>query len=129
MENHKSRVLSSKEIIEQITVDRLDDIISENKFTIIDVRGPNGIESQGKIPGAINVPFETFDGAIDGYQEDVNSIFNNDGPFLFCCTGGVMSYMAAIRAQEKGIQDVFNLEGGHSAWLKMKKEMIEARTA
>ncbi|MFI0429988.1 rhodanese-like domain-containing protein [Mariniflexile sp. HMF6888] len=106
-----------REVIEQITVDCLDAIISENSYTIIDVRNPKGIEDQGSIPGAINIPFDT----IDKHYESYNTIFNNEGPFLFCCTGGVMSYMAALKAQEKGIKNVFNLEGGHSAWKKLKK--------
>jgi len=105
------------QVIEQITVDFLDSIIAESNYTIIDVRNPKGIEAQGSIPGAINIPFDT----IDKHYESNNTIFNNEGPFLFCCTGGVMSYMAALKAQEKGIKNVFNLEGGHSAWKKLKK--------
>lgn len=105
-----------KEIIEQITVDGLDTIIAENSYTIIDVRNSKGIETQGSIPGAINIPFDSIDKSI----EENNDIFNCDGPFLFCCTGGVMSYMAAIKAQEKGVKNVCNLEGGHSAWMKLQ---------
>jgi rhodanese-related sulfurtransferase len=110
-----------QEIIEQITVDKLDAITSENNIKIIDVRDPNGIETQGKIPGAINIPFDSIDRAIDKSHEDFNSIFDFKGSFLFCCTGGVMSYMAAIKAQKSGIKNVFNLEGGHSDWLKSKE--------
>ena len=105
------------EVIEQITVDSLDAIIAENTHTIIDVRNPKGIETQGSIPGAINIPFES----IDKFLEENNTVFNNDKPFLFCCTGGVMSYMSAIKVQERGVKNVYNLEGGHSAWLKHKK--------
>ena len=57
---------------------------------------------------------------IEERHTNPNCLFNNDGPFLFCCTGGVMSYMAAIHAQEHGVKGVYNLEGGHSAWLKLK---------
>lgn len=107
-----------KEVIEQITVDSLDAIIAEKSYTIIDVRNPKGIETQGSIPGAINVPFDS----IDKFIEEDNTVFNNDNSILFCCTGGVMSYMAAMKAQEKGVKNVYNLEGGHSAWLKYKNK-------
>ena len=80
------------------------------------ISGLKGIETQGSIPGAINIPFDSIDKSI----EEDNDIFNCDGPFLFCCTGGVMSYMAAIKAQEKGVKNVCNLEGGHSAWMKLQ---------
>jgi len=114
-------VKTSKELIEQISVDKLDAILSDKNYTIVDVRGPKGIEIQGSIPGAINIPFDSVGTAIDEHHEHYNSIFNSDGPFLFCCTGGVMSYMAAIKSQEIGIKNVLNLEGGHSAWLKLKE--------
>ena len=114
---------TSKQIIHQISANKLDEIISENNYKIIDVRDSKGIEKQGSIPGAINIPFDKVERAIDPDHEDYNPIFNCKGPFLFCCTGGVMSYMAAIKAQERGIKNVCNLDGGHSAWLKLK--MVE----
>ncbi|WP_242202058.1 rhodanese-like domain-containing protein [Aestuariivivens insulae] len=117
--NH-SNVTTSKKAIPQVTSNQLDAIIAEEHFSIIDVRNPKGIESQGSIPKAHNIPFETIEHAVDKEHEDYNPIFDGDGPFLFCCTGGVMSYMAALKAQEKGVENVHNLEGGHAAWLKFK---------
>ena len=118
MKNQKFQPKTSREIIEQINAEELTAIIESGSFDIIDVRGPKGIESQGAIPGAINIPSDQMDNALDREHKQFNPIFESDGPFLFCCTGGVMSYAAAIKAQEKGIKNVYNLEGGHSAWLK-----------
>ena len=109
---------SSNQVIEQISASDLDRIIDEKRFTLIDVRPPEGIETQGRIPGAINIPLEEVKRQIDDRAANPDSIWNGEGPFLFCCTGGVMSYMAAIHAQENGIEGVHNLEGGHSAWIK-----------
>lgn len=117
-------VKTSKELIEQISVDKLDAILSNNNYTIVDVRSPKGIETQGSIPGSINIPFESVDSAIDINNENYNAVFSSNGPFLFCCTGGVMSYMVAIKLQEKGMNNVCNLEGGHSAWLKLKEKQM-----
>jgi len=118
MENLKAKV--SKELIRQVPVNKLDSIISENNHKIIDVRDPKSIEKQGSIPGAINIPFDAVERAINKHHSDYNAIFEGQGPYLFCCTGGVMSYMAAIKAQENGIKNVCNLDGGHSGWLKLK---------
>ena len=118
---NNQNVNTSNGNIEQINVNKLQVIIYENNHKIIDVRGPKDIKTQGSIPGAINIPFDSVGTAIDEHHEHYNSIFNGDGPFLFCCTGGVMSYMAAIKSQEIGIKNVLNLEGGHSAWLKLKE--------
>lgn len=123
MKNQERKM--NQEIITQITVDSLDDIITKKSYTIIDVRNSKGIETQGSIPGAINIPFDSIDSKMDNNHKDYHAVFNNEGPFLFCCTGGVMSYMAAIKAQEKGIKNVCNLDGGHAAWIKFKKVKIE----
>ena len=119
MKNLKAKV--SHQIIEQVSTEKLDYIISKNNYTIIDVRSPMDIETQGTIPGAINIPLDNIDDAVDKNKKEYNPVFDSSGPFLFCCTGGVMSYMASIKVQEKGIKNVFNLAGGHSAWLKTKE--------
>lgn len=125
MENNKSKIHSSKEVIEQISVLELDRIIEEGKYTLIDVRTPEGIQNQGSIPGAINIPLESVKQQINERESVPSSILNSDCPFLFCCTGGVMSYMAAIHAQESGIKNVYNLEGGHAAWKKLKENQSQ----
>ncbi|WP_242155901.1 rhodanese-like domain-containing protein [Aestuariivivens sediminis] len=112
----------SKERIEQIPVKQLNTIIASEIYTIVDVRSPQGIESQGAIPTAINKPLDALKQEIETRHGHPDSVFNTEGPFLFCCTGGVMSYMAAIHAQENGIKGVYNLEGGHSAWLKLQED-------
>ena len=122
--DNQHKTLGNKELIEQISAERLDGIISGNVYTIIDVRSQKGIETQGSIPSAINLPFDLVENAVDRNHKDYDSIFDREGPFLFCCTGGVMSYMAALKAQEKGLKNICNLEGGHAAWSKLKEAQV-----
>lgn len=117
----------TKEVIPQITADKLDAIICNNNYKIIDVRDAGAIEKQGSIPGAINIPLDAVAEAVGKRHEDAGSVFNHEGSFLFCCTGGVMSYMGAIRARENGIENVFNLEGGHSGWMNWKRSGAAAQ--
>ena len=119
----------TKVVIPQMTVDNLDNIISDSTYKIIDVRDAIAIEKQGSIPGAINIPLDLVEEEISKRLEKTDSIFNHDGSFLFCCTGGVMSYLGAIHAYENNIKNVFNLEGGHSGWMKWKQSNSEAQTA
>lgn len=114
----------SKEVVDQINVTQLDEIIFKGNFNLIDVRNPEDIEARGAIPGAINIPYETIDHAIDKNSHDYHAVFDSSKPFLFCCTGGVMSYLAAMKAKESGINEVYNLEGGHSAWAKLEQELV-----
>ncbi|MFH4969008.1 rhodanese-like domain-containing protein [Gaetbulibacter sp. M240] len=110
----------SNKVVAQIPANQVEAILKAQSHHIIDVRNPQAIENQGGFPGAVNIPLETVDQAIDKSNANYHPVFDNEGPFLFCCTGGVMSYMAAIKAQESGIKQVFNLEGGHAGWLKVK---------
>lgn len=116
-----------KVVIPQLSSDKLDGIICDSKYKIIDVRDAKGIEKQGGIPGAVNIPLDLVVEEIAKRNYNPNSVFNHDGAFLFCCTGGVMSYMGAIRAKENGIENVFNLEGGHSGWMKWRRSGAEVQ--
>ena len=82
------------------------------------------IPAMNPVYWAINVPHDIIDQALQVCNDNRSSVFNGNGPFLFCCTGGVMSYMAAIKARENGIKHVYNLEGGHSAWMKIKEAHV-----
>lgn len=119
MNSQKDQVM--KETIQQIPVSELDAIISENSHTIIDVRDQKTIEAQGSIPGAINIPFDTVETELDHRHDNPNSVFNGKHPYLFYCVGGGMSFKVASMAQEKGLKNVCNLDGGHSSWLKLKE--------
>lgn len=120
METQLKTQSPSTDLIEQVKPEELDHIIDGNEYTIIDVRNPSAIASQGGIPSAVNIPLEELKTAIDHRLENPDHLLNGSGPFLFCCTGGVMSYMGAIHAKTNGIKNVFNLEGGHAAWVKLK---------
>ena len=128
MKHQTSSFETSNKVIAQIPVSQLDQILEERQFTLIDVRSPEGIDSQGNIPGAFNIPLDTIENALQDPDHEHHSILTEGSPLLFCCTGGVMSYMAAIKVSEYGIMDVHNLEGGHSGWMKYKEQssMISA---
>jgi len=120
---------ASPAAVEQISVDKLDAILAEKSFIIIDVRDPKAIENQGAIPGAINIPLDSVDHVIQESSNDKHDVFTSNRPLLFCCTGGVMSYAAALKAGSKGISQLYNLEGGHSAWKKLKESQATSEAA
>ena len=43
---NNQNVTTHKEVIPQVTADKLDVIITENNYKVIDVRNPEGIEKQ-----------------------------------------------------------------------------------
>lgn len=123
------KAITSQALISQVTADKLDNIVAEKIFNIIDVRDQVAIKDQGDIPGSINIPFKIIESSMDPEHEDYHTVFEANRPILFCCTGGVMSYMAALKAEKNGIQDLHNLEGGHAAWLSFKLNQKAQETA
>ena len=117
---------ANSKIIKQITARQLDAILTENSFTIIDVRDAAAIQSQGSIPGAVNLPLERIQSEFDEVRQENPAVFSGKKPLLFCCTGGVMSYVAALKFREEGVSNVYNLEGGHAGWMKLKQSQNAA---
>jgi rhodanese-related sulfurtransferase len=71
----------------------------------VDVRTPQEY-AQGHIPGAINIPLQDVNAALESGQIDKNK------PLVFICQSGARSYMAGLLAITYGYEDVYNLQGG-----------------
>lgn len=71
----------------------------------IDVRTPTEY-AQGHVPGAINIPLQDVNAAIQNNKIDKNK------PLIFICQSGARSYMAGLLAITYGYQNVYNLQGG-----------------
>jgi phage shock protein E len=77
------------------------------KFVVIDVRRPEEFAG-GHIPGAININSADFPDRIGGLDPD--------GTYLLCCLRGVRSSGVRELMREAGFREVYDIEGGMSAW-------------
>jgi hydroxyacylglutathione hydrolase len=94
--------------IPQIDVDELHRWMEEKKdVQVVDVRRP-GEFSSGHVPGAINIPLDEF------AKSDFH--FKSDRPVAVICAGGYRSSLASGIFQSTGVQKLFNVVGGTSAW-------------
>jgi rhodanese-related sulfurtransferase len=80
---------------------------SRKDLQLIDVRSPLEF-SQVSLKGSRNVPF------IDIMEGRHN--LAKDKPILLVCSIGGRSFAAVQVLQEKGYQEVYNLDGGIDAW-------------
>ncbi len=71
----------------------------------VDVRTPQEY-AQGHVPGAINIPLQDVNAALESGKIDKNK------PLVFICQSGARSYMAGLLAITYGYEDVYNLVGG-----------------
>ena len=91
-----------------ITPAELQPLIASGKIKLVDVRTDAEI-AQGYIPSAIKLPLHLLPLKIAELDVAV--------PTVFYCQMGGRSAQAAAFASAQGMQSVFNLQGGITAWV------------
>jgi len=79
-------------------------------LVLLDVREPYEFESEGRIPSAINMPWNS--GVLDtGYVE-----LPVDDVIIVYCRSGYRSALASAFLISKGFQHIYNMVGGFNDW-------------
>ena len=76
---------------------------------VIDVRGPGEFKS-GHVPGAVNLPLNQLRSQISKMERQT--------PTAVICAGGYRSSAAASILARDGFNDLMNVSGGTSAWIR-----------
>ncbi|MFH8623529.1 rhodanese-like domain-containing protein [Streptomyces vietnamensis] len=79
------------------------------ELNVVDVRTPGEFAS-GRLPGAVNIPFERIDGSLAELRQAAES-----GPLLLVCASGARSGKGAAALAAHGIAAA-SLTGGTRAW-------------
>jgi len=90
---------------------------SENQ-TIVDIRTPQEYR-QGHIKNAVNI--NLFD---RNFLEEVGKLDKTKPVFIYCRTGNRTS-SASKKMVKLGFQQVYDLKGGISNWVRSKNEIIK----
>ncbi|MBF0597126.1 rhodanese-like domain-containing protein [Faecalibacter sp. WQ 117] len=75
--------------------------IKSGKGTLIDVREPYELDTEGFVPNAINIPL----GDVPTQVEEIKAMAH---PIIVFCRSGQRSGNAAMYLQSQGIEDVYN---------------------
>ena len=123
-------VKAAKANIREVNPEELESMLSNSTdLLVLDVREASEHE-QGHLKGAMLVPRGILEAAADPaypkHQPELSSA--RQRPIaVYCATGG-RSAMAAMTLQLMGFENVVNLEGGISRWLKENRPVVrEAR--
>jgi rhodanese-related sulfurtransferase len=109
-------VAEAKGRIENLTVDEVAAEMASGDAVLVDLREPDELATNGKIPGSVNVPRGMLE-----FRADPSSAYHQD-PFdpsrrvIVHCASGGRSALAAATLQDMGYQRVAHLEGGITAW-------------
>jgi phage shock protein E len=84
--------------------------MKSNPGTILDVRTPEEI-AEGKIEGAVTMNFYE-----DNFKASVATLDKTKPVYVYCAAGG-RSAKASTMLKSQGFKEVYNLDGGMTAWL------------
>jgi rhodanese-related sulfurtransferase len=82
----------------------------------VDLRDVRELERDGVIPGAFHCPRGMLEFWIDQSSPYARDVFVKGKEFVFFCNGAWRSALAADTAQQMGLENVSELDGGFTAW-------------
>jgi len=114
----KMLVSEANKIVPIISVEDARNKLNNDNFIFIDIRDYREIKREGKIPNAFSCPRGMLEFWIDPNSPYHKEIFNHNKTYIFYCASAWRSALAGKVSIEMGLNPVYHLEGGFSAWKK-----------
>lgn len=107
-------VCTTTSLAEMTTEQLIDNLEQGKNILIIDVRN-DWERLQNYIPNSLHIPLTVIENLQVIPQE-----FNNHDAIVLYCSAGIRSAKAAKLLQQKGLKNVYNLQGGfHGSWQEL----------
>lgn len=104
--------------VKKITIDELKGLMAKKQVIIVDVRDPQSF-SEGRIPGALNVPFDFIPNHVDNWKKDGRLVVT------YCaCANEMTAVRAVVDMNAFEVKNAVALLGGWHEWVK-RGEKIE----
>lgn len=116
--NVETLITRAKERVPSCSVAEAKTKLNDPDYVFIDVRQNSEFENDGRIQGAVNIPRGMLEFMVDKSTPYYNPVFESGKNFIFYCKSGSRSLLAAQRAQEMGLENIINMEGGFLVWEK-----------
>ena len=117
-------IKSSKTLVEEalsqittLSASKAKELVEKNKCYLIDIRDIRELWNDGAIENALHIPRGMLEFWIDPESPYHKEIFNQDKSYIFYCASAWRSALAVKTAAEMGLNPVFHIEGGFSAWV------------
>ncbi|HTV71286.1 MAG TPA: rhodanese-like domain-containing protein [Rhizobiaceae bacterium] len=91
-------------------------LLGKDDVVFVDLREPQELDREGRIPGAKPVPRGLLEFWIDPDSPYHKPMFSSGKSFVFFCAAGWRSALATKAAQDMGLAPVKHIEGGFGAW-------------
>jgi rhodanese-related sulfurtransferase len=100
--------------------------LGEDGVVFVDLRDVRELEREGAIPGAFHCPRGMLEFWLDPESPYHKPVFATGKEFVFFCNAAWRSALAADTAQQMGLENVKEMDGGFTAW-KAAGYPVEAR--
>jgi rhodanese-related sulfurtransferase len=125
---YKQMVDEAKSRITSITPEEAKARLGRDEVVFVDLRDVRELEREGMVPGAFHCPRGMLEFWIDPDSPYHKDIFAGDKQFVFYCNGAWRSALAADVAQQMGLENVVEMEGGFAEWKKKGLPVAERPT-
>jgi rhodanese-related sulfurtransferase len=85
-------------------------------IVFVDLRDVRELEREGVIPGAFHCPRGMLEFWLDPDSPYHKPVFASGKEFVFFCNGAWRSALATDTAQQMGLERVYEMDGGFTAW-------------
>ena len=103
--------------VEVVSVQQMNDLLKSEDVQLIDVRTPEEFSS-GHINGAENVTYDA------DFAEKLAKLDKSQPIAVYCNKGGRSAKSAAL-LKEAGFKEIYDLDGGLSAWIKDNQQTVK----
>ena len=122
----RQMVDEAKARITTIPLDEARKRLGKEGVVFVDLRDVRELEREGVIPGAFHCPRGMLEFWLDPESPYHKPVFATGKEFVFFCNGAWRSALAADTAQQMGLENVVEMDGGFTAW-KNAGHPVEAR--
>ncbi len=109
-------VAEAKGRIDNLSVDQVAGEMESGNATLIDLREPNELADNGRIPGSVHAPRGMLEFYADPTTPYHRPEFNPNNRIILHCASGGRSALAADTLKQMGYTNVAHLDGGMNAW-------------
>jgi rhodanese-related sulfurtransferase len=115
----KQMVDEAKARITTLSLDEARGRLGRDDTVFVDLRDVRELEREGVIPGAFHCPRGMLEFWLDPESPYHKPVFASGKSFVFFCNGAWRSALAADTAQQMGLPDVYEMDGGFAKWKEL----------
>ena len=112
----KTLVASAKSEINAVSPQQAFDKQQAGTAVLIDIRDIRELEREGLIDGAVHAPRGMLEFWVDPQSPYHREIFAQSHDLILFCASSWRSALAAKTLQDMGMKNVYDMDGGFTAW-------------